>query len=69
MDEMVANMDMVTRTKIFRDFIPALREQVPHIIIADTGTLEIDDSMEYWVVKKGKESKLIPFNEIHEYED
>jgi DNA repair exonuclease SbcCD ATPase subunit len=69
MDEMVANMDMVTRTKIFRDFIPALRERVPHILIADTGTLEIDDSMEYWVVKKGKESKLIPFDKLHEYEE
>lgn len=69
MDEMVANMDIVTRTKIFREFIPALRERVPHIVIADTGTLEIDDSAEYWVVKKGKESKLVPFDEIHEYED
>lgn len=59
LDEMTSNMDQPTRTKVFNEFIPALREIVPHIIIADTGTLSVNDSREYYVVKKGNLSKLV----------
>lgn len=59
LDEMTANMDQPTRSKVFTDFIPALRDVVPHIVIADTGIHHIDDAREYTVVKKGSESKLM----------
>lgn len=58
MDEMTSNMDQPTKLKVFRDFIPALRDVVPHIILADTGNLEIDDAREYNVVKQGSVSTL-----------
>lgn len=58
MDEMTSNMDQPTRTKVFRDYIPALRDIIPHVIMADTGTLEVDDAREYYVVKQGNTSRL-----------
>lgn len=63
LDEMTSNMDAPTKQKIFRDFIPALREIVPHVIIADTGNLELDDAREYVVEKVGNTSTLI--EEVH----
>jgi DNA repair exonuclease SbcCD ATPase subunit len=66
LDEMTSNMDHPTKVKVFREFIPALREVVPHIILADTGNLEIDDAREYTVVKKGNVSKLVESENVYQ---
>lgn len=66
LDEMTANMDAPTKLKVFRDFIPALREVVPHVILADTGNLEIDDAREYTIVKKGNVSKLVENENVYQ---
>jgi hypothetical protein len=63
---MTSNMDHPTKVKVFREFIPALREVVPHIILADTGNLEIDDAREYTVVKKGNVSKLVESENVYQ---
>ena len=64
LDEMTANMDGPTKLKIFRDFIPALRDVVPHIVLADTGNLEIDDAREYTIIKKKNVSRLVENSDV-----
>ena len=59
LDEMTANMDSTTKHLVYATYIPLLQEQVPHVIVLDTGTTPIDDAREMYVVKEGNTSKLI----------
>ena len=59
LDEMTANMDSATKHLVYETYIPLLQEQVPHVIVLDTGTTPIDGARELYVVKEGNTSKLV----------
>lgn len=58
LDEMVSNMDKVTRTMFYEDYVPALAQIVPHVIVLDTGDQRIDGAQNFTVTKEGGKSTL-----------